>query len=76
MSGDQEFLLKLLTILMPLLMLVVGGYLAWFQHKLNVKLNDVSTKIDGMQDKLIASTKKASFQEGQTSERLNPEVKG
>lgn len=83
MTGDQDFILKLLALLMPFLSLLATGVIAWLQVRARAERKEIltaqekiATSIDGMQDKLIAATEKASFQEGQTSERLNPETKG
>lgn len=71
-AADQDFILKLLAIILPTSGTIVVAVL---QLKTRREVVTLAHSVNGMKDELVVAVRSASFQEGQTSERLNPESK-
>lgn len=62
MTGNQDFVLKLLGIIAPI---VVFG----MQLRQNAKLNAVAKSVNGMKDELVEEVRKAALLQGAKTER-------
>ena len=75
-AADQDFILKLLAIIMPTLGVVV---VALLQLKNNRQLTQVAKAVDGLQDKLVAETRTTGRMEGaqmEAEKQADPDANG
>jgi hypothetical protein len=62
MSGNQAFILQLVSILIPVLVLII-------QMRQNGKITAMAKSVDGMKDELVVEVRKAATLQGAKTER-------